>query len=501
MPTRLFIDGEFCDSQSGRAFATLEPARGTEIARVAEAGPGDVERAVAAARRAFDEGPWPRMAPVDRARVLRAIADGLEGRGGLAALEARDSGGTIRRIAATDLPSAARTFRVFADIAEGAPEETELPADERFPGRHVVRREPIGVCAAIIPWNFPLLMASWKVAPAIAAGSAIVLKPASLTPLTALALAEIARDAGLPPGVLNVLPGPGEVIGEALASSPLVDKVAFTGSTEVGRRVMELASRTVKPVTLELGGKSANIVLDDADLDVAAGTVLWAAFRHLGQSCAAGTRVLVHRAIYDELLGILIDRASAMRLGDPADPATDLGPLASRGRGEHVDRYVALGREEVGEPVCGGRRPDDLGEGLDRAAFYLPTIFSGVDNHARIAQEEIFGPVIALIPFDTDEEAVRLANDTMYGLAAGVQSGDIARARDLTRRLRAGTVWINDWHMYDLRAPFGGYKQSGIGRELGSWGYQAHQQLKHIAENPALDRRTHPHLALLSGAI
>jgi aldehyde dehydrogenase (NAD+) len=501
MRNQLFIDGMFTDAASGATFVTYDPARGTELATVAKAGPEDVELAVRAARRAFDEGPWSRMTPAERATVLRGIADGIEARADLAELEARDSGGTIRRISVMDVPWSAGTFRAFAEIALHTPEEVELPFDENAPGRHVVRSEPLGVCTGIIPWNVPLLMASWKVAAALAAGNALVLKPASLTPLSALVLADIAMGVGLPAGVLNVLTGPGEVVGEALASHPDVDKVAFTGSTEVGRRLMSLAAPTVKPITLELGGKSANIVLDDADLDVAAGAVLWAAFTHAGQLCEAGTRVLIQRPIYDELRDVLVERASAMTLGDPLDPASDLGPLASRGRVEHVDRYVAVGRAETGEPICGGSPPERLPAGLDVGAFYRPTIFADVDNQARICQEEIFGPVVTLTPFDTDDEAIALANDTIYGLAAGVQSGDLERARSIARRLRAGTVWINDWHAFDLRAPFGGYKQSGIGRELGQWGFDAYRQVKHIGENPALDRATHPHLAVLSGVI
>ncbi|MDH3226872.1 MAG: aldehyde dehydrogenase family protein [Thermoleophilia bacterium] len=501
MRTRLFIDGQFQEAASGEIFPTRDPARLTEIAHISRAGLEDVDRALAAARHAFDHGPWPRMSPAERAELLRAIADRLESHPDLAELEARDSGGTIRRISVMDVPWAVGTFRAFADLAEHTPEEVDLPFDERAPGRHVVRREPIGVCAGIIPWNFPLLMAAWKVAPAIAAGNTLVLKPACMTPLTALELADVAHRAGLPPGVLNVIPGPGEVVGEALASSPLVDKVAFTGSTAVGRRIMELASPTVKPVLLELGGKSANIVLDDADLDVAAGAVLWAAFIHAGQACEAGTRVLVQRSIFEELTQLLVERAAALRFGDPLDPDSDLGPLASRDRAKHVAAYVAIGVGEVGPPICGGAHPDGLPEGLDREAFYLPTIFKDVDNRARIAQEEIFGPVITVTAFDTDDEAVALANDTIYGLAAGVQSGDVGRARAIARRLQAGTVWINDWHAFDLRAPFGGYKQSGIGRELGRWGFESYQQLKHIGENPALEQASHPPLAVLGNAV
>ena len=302
------------------------------------------------------------------------------------------------------------------------------------------------MCTGIIPWNFPLIMAAWKIAPAIAAGNTSVIKPASFTSITALMLGEIMQEADLPPGVVNIIAGPGGTVGEELAANPMVDKTAFTGSTEVGRRIMQLASGTVKPVTLELGGKSANIVLDDADLDIAAAAVLWGTFFHGGQVCESGTRALVHRAIYDEFVSLLADRTGKIVIGNQMDFNTDLGPLVSRSQVETVERYVALGREEVGEPLVGGSRPDDLAEGLDAAAFYRPTIFVDVDNKTKIAQEEIFGPVLAVIPFETDDEAVAIANDSIYGLAGGVQSANLDRAKDIAGR-------DADRHGLDQRLP------------------------------------------------
>ncbi len=306
-------------------------------------------------------------------------------------------------------------------------------------------------------------------------------------------LGEVFQEADIPPGVVNIVAGPGGTVGEELAANPLVDKTAFTGSTEVGRRIMQLASGTVKPVTLELGGKSANIVLDDADLDLAAAAVLFGTFLHNGQVCESGTRALVHESIYDEFLGLLVERAGKIVIGDPLDFTTDLGPLVSRGQVETVERYVKLGRDEVGEPVVGGAKPDGLAEHLDRDAFYQPTIFSNVPNSAKVAQEEIFGPVLCVIPYKTEDEAIAIANDSIYGLAGGVQSSNIERAQSVANRMRTGTVWVNDYHLIDPQRPFGGYKQSGIGRELGTEGYRAYQQVKHVHTNPGgTPRQLHP---------
>jgi acyl-CoA reductase-like NAD-dependent aldehyde dehydrogenase len=501
---KMLIDGELCDAASGETFATHNPATGEKIADVPKADRSDAQRAITAARKAFDEGPWPHMSGKERAEKLRAIAQLItDNAPELAEIESRDGGGTIRKASLADVPGAQSAFEWFAQMAETRPDRLELEGSPFPASENYQRYEPLGVCTGIIPWNFPFIMASWKIAPALAAGNTSVLKPASFTSLSALRLAELIAEADLlPPGVLNVISGPGGTVGEELAANPMVDKTAFTGSTEVGRRIMQLASGTVKPVTLELGGKSANIVLDDADLDQAAAGVLWGTFMHGGQVCESGTRALVQRSIYDEFVNLLVERAAAISLGDPLDMLTDLGPLVDRSQVETVERYVALGREEVGEPLVGGSKPDDLAAGLDPNAFYRPTIFAGVDNKARIAQEEIFGPVLCVIPFDSDDEAVAIANDSIYGLAGGVQSGNLERAQSVAARMRTGTVWINDYHMLDPKRPFGGYKQSGIGRELGTEGYDIYRQVKHIYVNPeTAGRDNHFHYAVLSGNI
>jgi acyl-CoA reductase-like NAD-dependent aldehyde dehydrogenase len=400
-----------------------------------------------------------------------------------------------------DVPGAQSAFEWFARMAEERPDEEEL-AGSPFPvSENYLRYEPIGVCTGIIPWNFPLIMAAWKIAPAIAAGNTSVLKPASFTSLSALKLAEILQEADLPPGVVNVISGPGGSVGEELASSTLVDKTAFTGSTEVGRRIMQLASGNVKACTLELGGKSANIVLDDADLDTAAAGVLWGTFMHNGQVCESGTRALVQRGIYDVFVALVADRAGKIILGAPLDAGTDLGPLVPHGQVETVERYVAAGRDEVGEPITGGAKPEGLPDGLDINSYFQPTIFADVNNDAKIAQEEIFGPVLSVIPFDTEEEALAIANNSIYGLAGGVQSGNLERAKKVAAGMRTGTVWINDYHLISPERPFGGYKESGIGRELGVQGYEIYRQVKHVHVNPNADRENHFHYALLSGNI
>jgi acyl-CoA reductase-like NAD-dependent aldehyde dehydrogenase len=501
---KMLIDGELCDSASGETFATYNPATGEKIADVAKGDRKDAERAVAAARRAFDEGPWPKMSGAERGAKLREIAQLIaDNSAELSEIEARDGGGTIRKAMMADIPGAQSAFEWFAQMAETRPDRTDLEGSPFPVSSNYVLFEPLGVCTGIVPWNFPFIMASWKIAPALAAGNTSVLKPASFTSLSALRLAQLINDADiLPPGVLNVVAGPGGTVGEELAGNPMVDKTAFTGSTEVGRRIMQLASGTVKPVTLELGGKSANIVLDDADLDQAAAGVLWGTFMHGGQVCESGTRALVHASIYDEFVNLLVERAAKITLGDPLDMASDLGPLVDPSQVETVERYVAIGREEVGEPLIGGHKPTDLADGLNPDSFYRPTIFAGVPNTARIAQEEIFGPVLSVIPFSTDDEAIAIANDSIYGLAGGVQSGNLERAEAVAARMRTGTVWINDYHLIDPKRPFGGYKQSGIGRELGTQGYDIYRQAKHIHVNPeTAGRDNHFHYALLSGEI
>jgi acyl-CoA reductase-like NAD-dependent aldehyde dehydrogenase len=498
-----YINGEFVDSASGETFAAHNPGTGAKIADVAKGGHKDAVRAIQAARTAFDEGPWPRMTGAERAAKVRLIGELITAHATeLAELEARDGGATVRKAGLADIPGAAGTFEFYAHLAETAPEKVELDGSPFPQSTNYVRHEPWGVCAGIVPWNFPLLILSWKLAPAIAAGNTTVIKPASLTSLTGMRLAQLIAEADLPPGVVNIIAGPGGVVGEELASNPMVDKIAFTGSTEVGRRVMQQAAGTIKGVTLELGGKSANIVLDDADLDQAAAAVLFGTFMHNGQACESGTRALVQRSIYDEFVGILADRAAKIVLGDQLDPATDLGPLIDHGQVATAERYCEIGRKEVGEPIVGGSRPTRLPADLDPNAYFLPTIFTDVPNTATIAQEEIFGPVLSVIPFDTDEEAVAIANQTIYGLGGGVQSGDLARAEKVAHALRTGTVWINDYHMLHPGRPFGGYKQSGIGRELGTNGFDAYRQVKHVHVNPETKGRdNHFQYSVLSSKI
>jgi aldehyde dehydrogenase (NAD+) len=474
---QLLVGGELTDAASGETFDTIDPSTGVVYAKVAKAGPQDAERAAQAARSAFDDGPWPRMKGRERAQYLLKVADLVKANAGrLAQLEAHDAGHTIRMAKGADIGMVISTFRVFAEIAGREDDERPLP---RNPGSmNYLRYEPIGVCAAITPWNFPMQMAAWKIAPAIAAGNTVVIKPALFSPLTHLEIGRLCLEAGIPEGVVNVVAGSGAAVGEELVKSPLIDKVAFTGSTEVGQRIMQLASSNIKKCTLELGGKSASIVLDDADLDYAADGVLWGIFFHAGQVCSAGTRLFVQRSIHDEFLADLVKRADRIRVGPADDQASDMGPIISKTQLETVDRYAGVGREEGADVLTGGERA--VVEGHDGGFYFQPTIFGGVDNSMRIAQEEIFGPVLAVIPFEDDDEAVRLANQSIYGLAGGVWSSDNARAVKVAERLRTGTVWINDWHMINPRYPFGGYKQSGLGREHGEVGYDEYREIKHI---------------------
>ncbi|MDQ3248889.1 MAG: aldehyde dehydrogenase family protein, partial [Chloroflexota bacterium] len=476
----LYINGQWRAPCTEHYSPIYDPSTGQMLAQIAQADREDTRLAIRAARTAFDEGFWAGMAPGERARRLHAIVDAVERhQTELADAETRNGGCTWRKANLMDIPVGLIHLRHFAKLADFEPLEPVPQITFPALSYNVVRREPIGVCGAIIPWNFPFLMAIWKIAPALAAGNTIVLKPASLTPLSALLLIEIIHETGLlPPGVLNLVTGPGTVVGTELCTSGLVDKIAFTGSTAVGREVMQQAASTLKKVTLELGGKSPNIILDDADLDVAVDGSLWAIFMHNGQACESGTRLFVPDSLYDEFMRRLVDRARRLKIGLAADGDTDLGPLISAGQLQTVESYIELGLREGATPLLLGQRPAD--SALAHGHFISPTIFADVDNRMRIAQEEIFGPVLCVIKYSSLDEAIRQANDTIYGLAAGVWSTDIERAMGVANRLRAGTIWINDYHLINAEAPFGGYKQSGIGRELGTWGLKEYTEIKHI---------------------
>jgi acyl-CoA reductase-like NAD-dependent aldehyde dehydrogenase len=477
---QLYINGHWRAGHAEQYEAIRDPATGDVLAQAAVAGADDTRDAIAAARAAFDEGPWPALAPGERSRLLHALVDALEAhQDELTDIEMRNAGCTWRKAALMDIPVGILHFRHFAKLADVEPLEPVPQITFPALSYNFVRREPIGVCAQIVPWNFPFLMAVWKIAPALAAGNTVILKPASLTPLSVLRTAEIIHETGLlPPGVFNVITGPGGVVGTELCTNPLVDKIAFTGSTETGREVMRLASGTVKKVTLELGGKSPSLILEDADMSIAIDGSLWATFLHNGQTCEGGTRLFVPGSLYDEFLDRLVDRAARLVVGLPGDGATDLGPLISDAQLAKVEDFIRIGLEEGATPALLGRRPND--PTLAKGHFITPTIFTGVRNDMRIAQEEIFGPVLSVIRYDRLEDAIRMANDTIYGLAAGVWSADVERAVKVACQLRAGTVWINDYHMINAEAPFGGYKQSGIGRELGTWGLHEYTEIKHI---------------------
>lgn len=477
---QLYIDGCWTEAVDGGVMPVNEPAIGEPMAYVARGSAADVDRAVQAAREAFDHGPWPHTPPHDRARMLHAIADMLQEHSDeFAELESRNLGVPLRKSMFIDLPGAIEHFHTFAEIARRSPYEPLPWTDMPSVSWNFVWREPIGVCAQIVPWNYPLLMSAWKLAPALAAGNTVVFKPASYTPLSILKLVGLIHDSGmLPRGVINLVTGPGAQVGEAMAAHAGVDKVSFTGSTESGRRVMQLAANNVKRITLELGGKSPSILLPEADLDLATDGVLFGVYLNGGQSCEAGTRCFVPEHLHDDFLDRLMYRASGLHVGDPLDLQTDLGPLVSDKQRETVEHYVALGKQEGALLVTGGRRA--VVDGFERGPFYEPTIFTQVRNEMRIAQEEIFGPVLSVISYRDVGEAIRLANQSPYGLGAAVWSRDLQKAIEVAKRVRSGTVWINDYHLIIPHASFSGFKQSGFGNEHGTYGYLEYTQPKHI---------------------
>ncbi|MFW6075509.1 MAG: aldehyde dehydrogenase family protein [Chloroflexota bacterium] len=475
---KLIIDGEPVDAASGETFESTSPSTNATIARVAKAGPEDVERAVAAARRAFDDGPWASMNPNDRAARMRKVAELLRERvDDIARLETMDCGKIIVESRA-DVLNAAACIDYYANLTGQIWGET-IPMNG--PLFDYTVREPFGVCAQIIPWNFPLLMAAWKVGPALATGNTIVLKPASNTPITATILGEICTEAGIPPGVLNVLPGPGAVIGRALCEHPGVDKVAFTGETETGRDILRLSAGTIKKVSLELGGKSPNIVFPDADVSEAVNGSLFAIFTNAGQRCTARTRLFLHESIHDQFLSEFVAKTGEIRVGDPLEWETQMGPVISSAQCERVLSYVERAQSEGASLAHGGKRVSS--EQLRDGNFVEPTVFDQVRNDMLIAQEEVFGPVLSVIPFKTDEEVVELANDVIYGLAATMWTKDLKRAHKMAAAIRAGNVSINYPTVNPPEAPFGGFKQSGIGRELSRHALDLYTQVKNVVIN------------------
>ena len=477
-PARLLIGGEWVQSESGRTIPVVDPATGATVASVADADRTDVDRAVAAAREAFEQGPWPRMQPAERQALIWRLGDLIEEHADeLCELESIDNGKTKFMASVVDIPATREYLRYMAGWAtkiEGSTFDISVgaPPGSRF--ETSTRRHPVGVVAQIIPWNFPLLMAAWKLGPALAAGCTCVLKPAEQTPLTALRLGELVMEAGFPPGVVNVLTGYGETAGAALVSHPGVDKVAFTGSGEVGKIINKSATNTLKRVSLELGGKSPVIVLPDADVETVIGGAAQAIFFNAGQVCAAGSRLYAHKKIYDRVVEGVSAAADAIRLGPGLDPETEMGPLVSREQQDRVMGYVDSGREEGAELVTGGESLEHPG------CFVKPTVLANVNANMRVVQEEIFGPVLVAQPFDDLDEVAALANATPYGLSASIWSNDLRAVHRLVPKVKAGTVWVNCHSFVDANMPFGGFKQSGFGREHGRAGIEMYTELQSV---------------------
>ncbi len=480
----MFLNGGWVEATEGHTREIFNPANNDRIAVVTDGTERDAETAIGYARRAFDDGPWPKMRAPERASYLFKLADLIEANGeALAELETRNNGKPLRE-AKFDVADAVACFRYYAGLITKPLGQTYEVGDPTI--QSMVVREPIGVCGQVIPWNYPLLMAAWKLAPGLAAGNCCILKPAETTPLTAIELFKLIAEAGFPPGAAQLLLGPGPTVGHALAASHRVDKIAFTGGTVTGRKIMAAATGNIKKVTLELGGKSPCIVFDDADFDVALEFAMFAIFAGQGEVCSAGSRLLLERKLADKFLPRLAEACGKIVVGDGLDPKTEMGPLITPQHMARVLAYIAAGREEGARTICGGERL--TGGALAKGNFVAPTVFVDTRPAMRIVCEEIFGPVQVVQFFDTEEEALRLANDSIYGLAGGVFTTDQSKGLRVLRGLRAGITWLNTYHPTFCEAPWGGYKQSGIGRELGTFGLEAYLETKQININLAPQR-------------
>jgi acyl-CoA reductase-like NAD-dependent aldehyde dehydrogenase len=471
----IFVAGKWQPTLSGETYQPINPANEEPLAAVGKGDERDIDAAVAAARKAFDEGPWPKMSPHERGRIVWKLGDLIQQNlDEMAKLESLCTGKTMFDSGKVEIPFAAEVFRYYAGWATKIHGETLQLRDNAFT---FTLRHPVGVIGAIVPWNFPFLLSSWKLAPALAAGNTVVIKPASQTPLTALKFAQLCQEAGLPDGVLNVVTGPGGKVGMAMVRDPRVDKIAFTGSTEVGKQIMREAAGTLKRLSLELGGKSPNIVFADADMEAAVRGAMTGIFYNKGEVCAAGSRLFLEQSIHDEFMSKLTDRVKTFKVGDPMDKATRMGPVVSKAQMDTVLGYIEAGKREGAQLVAGGQRAS-VGNG--KGYYVEPTIFDGVSNTMTIAREEIFGPVLSVIPFKSVEEGIAQGNATSYGLAAAVWTRDVGKALRAAKAIRAGTVWVNAYNLFDAALPFGGFKESGFGREMGSVGLDGYTEVKTV---------------------